>query len=306
MTRHAWSRGAWGIAAAALVSVLVCGCAPTHPTATTGVQVVAAENFWGSIAQQLGGDRVHVTSIITNPATDPHDYEPTVADGRTIATAQLVIENGVGYDPWAARLVAADPDRTRIVLDVGQLVHVAAGGNPHRWYYPADVHAVIGRIADDYEKLDPAHAAYYEQQRTTFETVSLAKYNRLLADIRAKYAGTPIGASESIVVGLAEDTGLDLITPEPFLDAMSEGNGPTAADKATVDAQIRTKRIKVFIYNSQNATPDIAALVSEAKAAGIPVVTVAETMVPANGTFQGWQTAQLERLEAALHEATGR
>jgi zinc/manganese transport system substrate-binding protein len=289
-----------------LVALAMTACAAPLPTATTGIRVVAAEDFWGSIAQQLGGDRVHVTSIITNPATDPHDYEPTVADGRMMTTAQLVIENGVGYDPWAARLISANPDPAQVVLDVGRLVGVPAGGNPHRWYYPSDVHAVIAQITADYKKLDPAHAAYYDQQRTRFETVSLAQYDSLIAGIKAKYAGTPIGASESIVVGLAEGAGLHLITPNSFLNAISQGNGPTAADKSTVDAQIRDRLLKVFIYNAQNATPDVAALVSEAKAAGIRVVTVTETMVPANGTFQGWQTAQLERLEAALHEATGR
>jgi zinc/manganese transport system substrate-binding protein len=305
--KHGPRRAALAVAlAAAFLAIAACGCSPTTPVATSGVRVVAAENFWGSIAKQLGGTRVSVTSVIDNPNTDPHDYEPTVADARTVATAQLVIENGVGYDPWAARLVAASPDPSRVVLDVGQLVGVAAGGNPHRWYYPADVRAVIDAITADYKKLDPSNASYYDRQRTRFETVALAKYDSLIAGIKAKYAGTPIGASESIVIGLAEGTGLKLLTPQTFLEAISEGNGPTAADKATVDAQIRTHAIKVFIYNRQNSTPDVTALVSEARAAGIPVVTVTETMVPATGTFQDWQTAQLEQLETALHQATGR
>ena len=145
------------------------------------MQVVAAENFWGSIASQLGGTRAHVTSIISNPNTDPHDYEPTVQDARTISTADLVIYNGVGYDPWAQRMLAASPDPGRVAFDVGEIVGVPAGGNPHLWYSPADVHKVIGQMTADYKKLDPAHAAYFDQQRQTFETVSLARYNDLIA-----------------------------------------------------------------------------------------------------------------------------
>jgi zinc/manganese transport system substrate-binding protein len=267
---------------------------------------VAAENVWGSVAQQLGGSRVHVTSIISNPNTDPHDYEPTVADARAIADCRLVILNGVGYDPWVARLVAADPGASREVLDVGALVGVPAGGNPHLWYSPADVREVATRVAADYTRLDPAGATYYAARRASFEASALAGYDVLVAEIRSKYAGTPIGASESLVTPLADGLGLKVLTPATFLTAISEGTGPSAADKATVDAQIRSKAVKVFIYNSQNATPDVTALVAEARANGIPVVTLTETMVPSTGTFQGWQAAQLEALLAALRQATGR
>src|SRR5206468_10645665 len=128
-----------------------------------GLQVVAAENFWGSIAAQLGGDRVHVTSVITSPATDPHDYEPTAADARTLAGAQMAIVNGVGYDPWAPKLIAANPVHGRVVLTVGDLVGIEPGGNPHRWYSPADVQKVIDQIVRDYTKLDANDAAYFKR-----------------------------------------------------------------------------------------------------------------------------------------------
>src|SRR6266571_2003966 len=129
------------------------GQSKSSAAAPTGVlHVVAAENFWGSIASQLGGDRVEVTSVITSPATDPHDYEPTAADARTIAGARMVIVNGIGYDPWAGKLIAANPVHGRVVLTVGDLVGIKPGGNPHRWYSPADVQRVIGEIARDYAK----------------------------------------------------------------------------------------------------------------------------------------------------------
>ncbi|MDX6355733.1 MAG: zinc/manganese transport system substrate-binding protein [Streptomyces sp.] len=287
--------------------------APAGSTAGTGstgsgttIQVVAAENFWGSIATQLGGSHVKVTSIIDNPDTDPHDYEPTAADARTVAGSQFAIVNGVGYDAWADKLLAADPDSGRTELNVGDLVGVQAGGNPHRWYSPDDVRQVIAQITADYKKIDPADAAYFDEQRATYETVTLAPYNKAISDIKATYAGTPIGASESIVSPLAEGLGLKMLTPASFLTAISEGSDPTAQDKATIDQQIKSKQIKVYVYNSQNSTPDVQEQVKEAQAAGIPVATVTETLTPAGATFQAWQTAQLNGLAAALAKATGK
>ncbi|WP_236654417.1 metal ABC transporter solute-binding protein, Zn/Mn family [Streptacidiphilus anmyonensis] len=272
----------------------------------TVVQVVAAENFWGSIASQLGGDHVHVTSVITNPDTDPHSYEPTAADARTVTGAQYVIVNGIGYDAWADKLLAANPGAGRTELKVGDLVGIRPGGNPHRWYSPTDVHRVIDRITADYKRIDPADAAYFDRQKQTFETRTLARYDQLIADIKAKYAGTPIGASESIVTPLAEGLGLRMLTPESFLDAMSEGTDPTAADKATIDQQIKSKQIKIYVYNSQNSTPDVVAQVKLAKSEGIPVTTVTETLAPAGDTFEQWQTTELQGIEQALHQATGK
>src|SRR5207248_3386785 len=135
-------------------------------TPNGGLQVVAAENFWASIASQLGGSRVHVTSVITSPATDPHDYEPTAADARTIAGARMVIANGIGYDPWAQKLIAANPVPGRIVLNVGDLVGIKPGGNPHRWYSPTSVQQVIDAIVQDYGKLEPKNGNYFAQQKT--------------------------------------------------------------------------------------------------------------------------------------------
>jgi len=267
---------------------------------------VAAENFWGSIASQLGGSHAKVTSIISNPDADPHDYEPTAADARTVAGAQYTIVNGIGYDAWADKLLAANPGSGRTQLKVGDLVGIKPGGNPHRWYSPDNVHQVIERITADYKKIDPADAAYFDQRKNTFETKTLGAYDKLIADIKSKYAGTPIGASESIVTPLAEGLGLKMLTPETFLDAMSEGTDPTAKDKTTIDQQIKNKKIKIYVYNSQNSTPDVQAQVKAAKAQGIPVATVTETLTPAGATFQQWQTAQLRGIEQALAKATGK
>ena len=293
---------------ATVTSVVGTSCSSTRSTSTTAgarLEVVAAENTWGSIAAQLGGDRARVRSLITNPHTDPHDYEPTPADGRAVAGARYVIVNGVGYDAWASKMVDANPRPGRRVLDVGALVGVKAGANPHRWYSPPDVHAVVERITSDYKRLDAADAAYFDRKKTAFDT-ALAGYTSLIADIRSRYARTPVGASESIFSPLAEALDLDLRTPAAFLAAISEGSEPTAADKTTVDAQIRTRQIKVYVFNSQNATPDVRAQVDAARAAGIPVVAVTETLTPANASFQSWQVTQLRALQAALATGTRR
>jgi zinc/manganese transport system substrate-binding protein len=272
----------------------------------TVVQVAASINAWGSILSQLGGSHVKETSIITNPDTDPHDYEPTPQDGIVMAESRLFVENGVGYDSWAAKSLAASPDSGRLVIDVGTLMHVPAGGNPHRWYAPADVNAVADAITADLTKLDPADAAYFTARRRTFATRGLATYDMLIKKIQSRYAGTPVGASESIFAPLAQALELDLITPPTFLKDISEGTDPSPSDLSTINSQISEKKIKVYVYNSQNATPDIAAQVKAAKANGIPVATITETLSPATASFQQWQSAQLRALAAALHEATGR
>lgn len=305
-----------GIAAvAAALAMSAAACATTAPTTTstsaaadgaTVLPVAASINAWGSILTQLGGSHVQAASIITNPDTDPHAYEPTPADGRTIASAALFVENGIGYDPWAAKTLAASPDPNRMVIDVGQLTGVAEGGNPHRWYSPTDVEKVADAITAGLKKADPADAGYYDARRQSFATTGLARYHQLIADIKARYAGTPVGASESIFAPLSDALGLNLATPSSFLKAISEGNDPSAADKTTIDSQISGRQIKVYVFNSQNATPDVAAQVAAAKKAGIPVTAVTETLSPAGASFQDWQAAQLQSLETALAQATGK
>ncbi len=286
--------------AALALGLGACSTSGSPGAAGARLRIVVAENFWGSIVEQLAGSGAVVTSIIANPNADPHDYEPTAEDARTVAAAQYVIVNGIGYDAWAQKLLDADGfDRGR-VLNVGELLGLDAGSNPHQWYSPASVRRFIARVSADIAKLDPDHRAAYARRRRAYESTGLAEYNRLLAEIKRRFAGTPIGASESIVAPWAAGAGLDLVTPESFLDAVAEGNGPTRADKAKVDAQIADRKIKVFVYNSQNATPDVQRLVDAARRAHIPVTTVTETLKPARATFQAWQARELQALLDAL------
>ena len=309
--------GVWAALGTAAVLLGAVACSSNNApqsgpsgTSSTGagakLAVVSTINAWGSIATQLGGDRVQETSIITNPNTDPHDYEPSAADARTVADAKVVVVNGIGYDAWADKLLAANPNPQRAVVNVGQTVGVAEGGNPHQWYSPDSVAKVVDAITAAYKQADPADAGYFDQQHKQFLDQGLAKYHSLIADIKAKYAGTPVGASESIFAPLSDALGLNLITPPDFLKAISEGTDPSPADKATVDQQIATKAIKVYVFNSQNSTPDVQAQVDAARTQGIPVATVTETLAPANASFQDWQSAQLSGLADALHTATGK
>ena len=290
--------------------LLLAGCARSAASggasAAGKLHVVAAENFWGSIASQLGGSKVAVSSIIVNPNTDPHSYEATASDGAAIARSQMAIVNGISYDGWASKLIAANPASGRVVLDAGKLLGLKEGDNPHQWYSPSSVQLLIAQIALDYERLDPKDASYFEQRRALFQTRELAEYDRLRSAIRARYGGVPVGYSESIFQPLGEDLGLRLLTPYSFAKAIAEGVDVSAADKQTVDRQAEARAIKVWVYNSQNATPDVQRVNQLARAARIPITTVTETLSPASDTFQQWQAAQLASLRAALHAATGR
>ena len=291
------------------LAVALGGCGLTSQPGARGngpITVVAAENVWGSIAAQVGGSQVTVTNLIDNPNVDPHSYEPAAADARSVAAAQYVIVNGAGYDPWASKLLQANPVAGRKTLDLGKLTGTREGDNPHLWYNPDDVTKAATQIRDDLKALDPAHAAAIDQSAQAFLTSGLKDYHDLIAAIKAKYAGTPVGATESIFSYLAPALGLTLITPPTYLTAVSEGQDVSATDEATVEQQIASKQIKILVYNSQNTPGNIQALITRARASGIPVATITETLVPANVSFQEWQAGQLRGIEAALAQATGK
>jgi zinc/manganese transport system substrate-binding protein len=282
------------------LAVLTAACGLSGGGSASGkVEVVAAENFWGSVAAQVGGDKVHVVSIIANPDTDPHDYEAKPDDAKKIAVANYVIVNGAGYDPWAPKLLAANPVNGRQTLDIGELVGVKEGGNPHFWYSPDYVNKVIDRIAADLKKLDSGDASYFDTQSSNYKNSGLKDYNDTIAAIRKKYTGVPVGATESIFVYIAQATGLNLVTPPDYMKAISEGTDPSAGDKATVDQQVAGKKVRVMVFNTQNSTPAVQAVATKAKAVNIPVVEITETP-PADSSFQDWQTGQLKALLKAL------
>ena len=204
---------------------------------------------------------------------------------------QIVIVNGAGYDAWASKLVAANPVSGRKVLTISEMLGKKEGDNPHFWYSAEYITRVVDRIGADLGAQDGA---------AIYKAVGLKDYFDAVGTIKAKYAGTKVGATESIFAYVAAATLLDLVTPPTYLNAISEGDEPTAADKAIVERQVATRQIKVLVFNSQNSTPEVKALVDKAKANGIPVVEISETMTPASATFQDWQSAQLRSLLRAL------
>ena len=285
----------------ALALLALAGCGAPNPTSPAGrLAVVAAENFWGSVVSQVGGAHVQVTSIVASPDADPHAYEPTPGDARAMARASYAIVNGAGYDTWASRLVDANPTSSRRVLRVADLFGKKEGDNPHMWYSPEYVDQVVDRVTTDLKKVDPSNASDYDRQGTGYRTQGLKPYHDAIAAIRQRYSGTPVGASESIFQYLSAALGLELVTPQSFLKAVTGGGDISPADKATVQQQIARKQIRVYVVNAQNSTPDVEQVVDQAKRGGIPVVEITETLTPPRATFQDWQTRQLRGLLQAL------
>jgi zinc/manganese transport system substrate-binding protein len=289
----------WGILMLGLLGLAACG----GDGPATGVQgriaVVAGESFWGSRAEQLGGARAVVESVVSDPSADPHEYESTAGDARAFADAGLVILNGAGYDDWARRLLAAGSSGARQLLDVGALLGHRAGDNPHFWYDPGAVVEVADAITARYSSIDPSDASYFAQRRAELG-VAFEPYLAEIATIKRRFAGSPIGATESVFVYMAEALGLDLTTPPAFMNALAAGNDPPVQAVVTFRDQIAGRQIRVLVYNLQTATAVTTNLKAVAAAGGVTSVGVSETLQPAGATFQDWQLAQLERLETAL------
>jgi zinc/manganese transport system substrate-binding protein len=289
------------LTALAAVAVMLSACgSPAASGQPPMLQVIAGENFWGSIAVQLGGDKVSVTSIVSNPNADPHDYESSTSDARAFATADYVILNGAGYDDWGSKLLAANPNAHRKLLTVADLIHKKAGDNPHFWYDPTWVERVADAITDDYKAIDAADAGYFDQQRAMFK-IALRPYHMRIASIRSNFSGVPVGSTESILVYMAEALGLDLISPPEFMQAVAEGNDPPANAVAQFHDQVANRQIKVLVYNSQTSSNLTDSIKKLARDEGIPIVGVSETLQPADATFQEWQDAQLLSLQNALN-----
>jgi zinc/manganese transport system substrate-binding protein len=195
-----------------------------------------------------------MTSIVTNPNTDPHEYESSATDARAFATADYVILNGAGYDDWGRKLLSANPSPSRKVFTVADLLNKRAGDNPHFWYNPDWVDQVADKITADYRALDPANAGYFTQQREAFAT-ALQPYHDAVAQIRAAASGIPVGSTESIFVYMAHALGVNLISPPEFMQAISEATDPPAQTVAQFQDQISRHQIKLLVYNTQTSTP---------------------------------------------------
>lgn len=294
-----------GMAAALLASAAAafwlagCGEPADVPDAPARLQIVAAENFWGSLASQLGGDHAQVVSIVSDPNADPHEYTSSAATARAISSADLVIVNGAGYDSWTANLLSAGANPHRKVLNVAVLLGKTAGDNPHFWYDPAYVNRVARQMEIELIALDSGHADYYRRQYQILQA-SLAGYQNRIREMRGQFPGTEVASTEDIFVYLAKAAGLDLISPPAFMQAVAEGNDPPVQSVIEFENQLKSKRPAVLVYNEQTITPLTQNMKAVAAAEGIPVVAITETVRPPDARFQDWMDAQIKLLQKAL------
>jgi zinc/manganese transport system substrate-binding protein len=268
------------------------------------VEVVAAENFYGDVIKQLGGDRVDVTSILSDPNVDPHEYTSNVQTAQSISKAQLVVENGLGYDDWMDKLLSASPDANRIVLVGGDIADHKLPDNPHVWYGVNNMPAISQAIVDALKKLDPADSATFDGNLSTFKG-SLAPLQQGIDAINAAYKGTPVALTETIYLYQSTPEGLNVLTPFEFMKAIAEGNDPPADTVTAINNEIGQKQAKILIYNVQTVTPVTTNVENQARQQNIPVVPVSETMPPGK-TYQSWMMDQLNALAAALRQGTGK
>lgn len=290
-----------------LFTLSACGGSPTGNGSTSNsqvIQVVAAENFYGDIVKQLGGSHVAVTSILSNPNVDPHEYESNVQTAIAVSKAQLVVENGNGYDAWMDRLLSASPNNSRVVLVGANIADHKLPDNPHVWYGIENMPAIAQAITAALKKLDTADASTFDSNLATFKQ-SLVLLEQKIREINKKYRGTPVALTETIYLYQAVPEGLAVLTPFDFQKAIAEGNDPPADTVIEANNQITRKEVKILIYNSQTVTPITTNLQNEAKNLNIPVVPVSETMPPGK-TYQTWMIDQLNTLQQSLATATGK
>jgi zinc/manganese transport system substrate-binding protein len=268
---------------------------------TSGVlQVVTGENFWGSIVSQIGGVHVHVLSIVSDPNADPHEYESNTESARAFADANYVILNGAGYDSWGDKLISATTNPDQKVLRVADLLGKKDGDNPHFWYNPIYVNKVAQQMETDLIVLDPKNADYYKQQYALLQN-SFAEYQGRIASIKKQFGGTKVAATEDIFAYLADASGLDLISPTEFIQAVAEGNDPSVASIVTFQKQLQSGEPKVLVYNQQTVTPITENMKKLAADNGIPVIGITETIQPSDASFQEWMNAELIELQNALN-----
>jgi len=261
------------------------------------IAVVAAENFYGDIARQIGGDRVAVVSIMNNPDQDPHLFETAPSTVRQIAKAQIVVANGANYDPWMEKLLAATPRAGRVVITAADLIGRKAGDNPHLWYDPKTMPAVATAIAAALSKADPAHASDYAARLKT-TLAGLERVTARVAQLKAKHAGTAVTATEPVFGPMADALGLTMRN-QRFQLAMMNDTEPSARDLAAFERDLRDRAVKVLIYNSQVSEKLTERLRDIAIKSKVPVVGVTETM-PANISFQDWVLGELDAIDKAL------
>jgi len=295
------------LAAIALTAVsgLAAACsasgASDTATATTGVVVaVGAENEYANVISQIGGKYVRVTAIESNPNTDPHSFETSPSDASVIAGAELIVQNGLGYDSYMDKIEGASPSDVRKVIVVQHLLGLPdSTPNPHLWYSPATMPAVAKAIAGDLSRLRPSHAAYFRANLATFDA-SLQPWLTAIAQFRSSYHGTPVAVTEPVADYLLQAMGLTIATPFGLQADIMNGVDLSPQYVTLQETLLSQRKVRVFLYNQQVTDALTATFLSHAHSAGVPVVGVYETMPTPGFSYQSWMLAEVTAIRKAI------
>ena len=295
------ARAAAMLAAGAL---LVSGCSTSFALdlGNPGGRVfaVGAESEYANVIQQVGGKYVQVSAILSNPNTDPHAFEASAAVGRLLNQAQLVVQNGVGYDSFMNAIEGAVPSSSRKVIVVQDLLGLPDGtANPHLWYRPGTMSAVANAIAADLAAMQPKHAAYFRAHAAAF-IGSLSTWTEAIAQFKASYAGTPVATTEPVADYLLQALGAGNLTPWAFQADIMNGTDPSAQDVAAERSLLTQHKVTVLVYNQQVTDSLTESFIALAKANGIPVVGVYETMPEPGYDYQSWMLAEVRAVRNAI------
>jgi len=300
------ARPALAAMAAVLAATVASACSSAAATGTTtgspaaAIKAVGAESQYANVIQQIGGKYVQVTAIMSNPNTDPHTFEASPAIAREIANANLIVQNGVGYDTWATDIESAVPDNGRKIIDVQQLLGLPdSTPNPHLWYDPATMPRVATAIAADLAAIQPAQAAYFKANAAAF-TASLAAWTRAIAKFKAAHPNTPVATTEPVADYMLQAAGADNLTPWTFQADIMNGTDPSPQDVAAERALFTQHKVKAFLYNQQVTDSLTDSFISLAHASGVPVVGVYETMPAPGYDYQSWMLAEVNVLDKAV------
>ena len=293
------------LAAASAVGVALlasaCSSASGSTHAAAGVIVaVGAENEYANVIAQVGGKYVQASAIMSNPTTDPHTFEASPSVARTVSEAQLVVQNGVGYDTFMNTIENAAPNSARKVIVVQNLLGLPASTpNPHLWYKPSTMPAVANAIAADLAAIQPSHASYFKANAAAF-TASLAAWNNAIAAFQAKYPGTAVATTEPVADYMLAAAGADNLTPFAFQADIMNGTDPSAQDVAVERSLFTQHKVKVLVYNEQVTDTLTESFITLAQQNGIPVIGVYETMPVPGFDYQSWMLAEVQDLQKAV------
>jgi zinc/manganese transport system substrate-binding protein len=264
------------------------------------ISAVGAENEYANVLSQIGGHYVRVTSILDNPDTNPHTFEASPAVAREVSAAELIVQNGVGYDGFMNKIESVSPGPHRVIIIVQHLLGLPDDiPNPHLWYSPKTMPAAAQAIATALSALQPAHAAYFRANLAKFDH-SLTPWLDAIAQFRAKYAGTPVATTEPVADYMLQAAGVDNLTPFTFQADIMNGVEPAPQDTALEEGIFTRHQAKVFVYNQQVINSVTTSMRQAALAAGVPVVGVYETMPTPGYDYQSWMLAEVRALEKAV------